>query len=74
MLEIGWFSTKLFFKGKMLRDPIYFFQQIGIGFSISLLLLMWLSQTSIPFWGTIAISSFIPGSMMPFLLKDFKIK
>ena len=74
MFEIGWVSAKLFFKGKLLRDPIYFFRQIAIGASIGSLLLVTLAQTEIPFWLPVVISSLATGAVMPFLLKDFKIK
>ncbi|MGD1873051.1 MAG: hypothetical protein ACFB02_08345 [Mastigocoleus sp.] len=74
MLEIGWFSTKLFFKGKMLRDPWFFFRQIFTGITICLILLVTLAQTSLPFCVPMTISSLVAGASMPFLLKDFKIK
>ncbi|MBW4684723.1 MAG: hypothetical protein KME40_06390 [Komarekiella atlantica HA4396-MV6] len=74
MLEIGWFSAKLFFKGKLLRDPIYFVQQTAIGVSIGFLLFVLLAQTEIPFWFPVVVSSLVTGMIMPFLLKDFKMK
>ncbi|MBW4641712.1 MAG: hypothetical protein KME23_01575 [Goleter apudmare HA4340-LM2] len=74
MFEIGWFSAKLFFKGKLLRDPIQFVRQTAIGIAIGSLLLVSLAQTEIPFWSTIVISSLVTGAAMPFLLKDFKMK
>lgn len=74
MFEIGWFSAKLFFKGKLLRDPIQFVRQTAIGVAIGSLLLVSLAQTEIPFWFTIVVSSLVTGAAMPFLLKDFKMK
>ncbi|NDJ23660.1 hypothetical protein GS682_18855 [Nostoc sp. B(2019)] len=74
MLEIGWFSAKLFFKGKLLRNPIYFVQQTAIGVSIGFLLLVLLAQAEIPFWLPVVLSSLVTGMIMPFLLKDFKMK
>ncbi|MBH8577623.1 hypothetical protein I8752_32600 [Nostocaceae cyanobacterium CENA369] len=74
MLEIGWFSAKLFFQGKLLRDPIYFIRQTTIGISLGLLLLLLLAQANIPFCLPITLSSLITGIIMPFLLKDFKMK
>lgn len=74
MLEIGWFSAKLFFKGKLLRDPLYFVRQTAIGFSIGSLLLVALAQAPIPLWIPITVSSLVTGAVMPFLLKDFKMK
>ncbi len=74
MFKIGWFSAKLFLKGKLLRDPIQFVRQTAIGITIGFLLLVSLAQTEIPFWLTIVVSSLISGASMPFLLKDFKMK
>lgn len=74
MLEIGWFSAKLFFKGKLIRDNMYYVRQTSIGISITFLLLFLLAQTTMPFWVPVVISSFIGGIFMPFLLKDLKMK
>jgi hypothetical protein len=74
MLEIGWFSAKLFFKGKLLRDPMHFLQQTAIGMGIGSLLLVLLAQAEIPFWLPVVVSSLVTGMIMPFLLKDFKMK
>ncbi|MEH2377035.1 hypothetical protein [Nostoc sp.] len=74
MLEIGWFSVKLFFKGKLLRDPMYFVKQTTIGIAVGFLLLVLLAQAPIPFYLPITLSSLVTGMTMPFLLKDFKMK
>ncbi|RUR84701.1 hypothetical protein ACF3DV_20590 [Chlorogloeopsis fritschii PCC 9212] len=74
MLEIGWFSAKLFLKGKLIREPQYFWRQVGIGTSISSLLLFLLLLLKFPLWLTVAASSLTTGTIMPFLLKDFKMK
>ncbi|BAY22905.1 hypothetical protein NIES2100_26690 [Calothrix sp. NIES-2100] len=74
MFELGWLSAKLFFKGKLLRDPIYFVRQLAIGISIGFLILVTLAQTAMPFWLPVIISSLATGAAMPFLLKDFKMK
>jgi hypothetical protein len=74
MLEIGWYSAKLFFKGKLLRDPIHFVRQTGIGVAIGSSLLVSFAQTAVPFWFTVALSSLVTGAVTPFLLKDFKMK
>ncbi|BAZ31097.1 hypothetical protein NIES4074_35680 [Cylindrospermum sp. NIES-4074] len=74
MLEIGWFSAKLFFKGKLLRDPLQFIRQTTIGISIGSLLLVSLAQFNLPFYIPITVSSLVTGAIMPFLLKDFKMK
>ncbi|MBE9208870.1 hypothetical protein IQ244_20450 [Nostoc sp. LEGE 06077] len=74
MFELGWFSAKLFFQGKLLRDPMYFVQQTAIGVSVGLLSLIALAQAEIPLCIPITLSSLITGILMPFLLKDFKMK
>ncbi len=74
MLEIGWFSAKLFFKGKLMRDNMYFVKQTTIGISVAFVILFFLAQTTIPFWVPVVLSSFIGGILMPFLLKDIKMK
>ncbi|MEC4815554.1 MAG: hypothetical protein SAK29_20105 [Scytonema sp. PMC 1069.18] len=74
MFQLGWFSAKLFFKGKLIRDPMYFTQQTAIGTSIGSLLLLLLAVIKIPLLLSVFISSLITGIIMPFLLKDFKMK
>lgn len=74
MLEIGWFSVKLFLKGKLLRDPVFFVKQTTIGVAVGLLLLVLLAQAPIPFYFPIILSSLVTGMIMPYLLKDFKMK
>ncbi|QIR40514.1 hypothetical protein HCG51_30045 [Tolypothrix sp. PCC 7910] len=74
MFELGWFSAKLFFKGRLLRDPMHFIQKIAIAIAIYSFILLSLEQTTMPFWLPIVISSIVTGAAMPFLLKDFKTK
>jgi hypothetical protein len=74
MFEMGWFSLKLFLKGKLIRDPLYFIRQTTIGILIGLLLLVTIAQVNVPLWLPIIVSSLLTGAMMPFLLKDFKTK
>ncbi|MGM3308436.1 hypothetical protein ACSQ6I_21090 [Anabaena sp. WFMT] len=74
MLELSWFSIKLFFKGKLLRDPVNFLGQIIIASTIGTLILVLLAQAEIPLCIPITVSSLITGIITPFLLKDFKMK
>ena len=74
MFEMGWFSVKLFIKGKLIRDPVYFIRQTTIGTAIGLLLLVSIAQVNVPLWLPIIVSSLLTGAIMPFLLKDFKMK
>ena len=74
MLEVGWFSTKLLLKGKLLRNPGYFYRQTALGVSIGSLLFIALAQVEVPFWFPVIVSSLVTGAMMPFLLKDIKMQ
>jgi hypothetical protein len=74
MIEIGWFSAKLFFKGKLIRDPLDFVVKIAIAASIGSIILVLLSQFNCPLWSSIVTASLVTGLVMPFLLKDFKMK
>ncbi|MCV3217465.1 hypothetical protein OGM63_28825 [Plectonema radiosum NIES-515] len=74
MFEMGWFSVKLFLKGKLIRDPVYFIRQTTIGTVIGLFLLVSIAQINVPLWLPIIVSSLLTGAIMPFLLKDFKMK
>ncbi|BAY16138.1 hypothetical protein NIES2109_25870 [Nostoc sp. HK-01] len=74
MFELGWYSAKLFFKGKLIREPLHFVQQTSIGIGVGLLSLIALAQADIPLCIPITVSSLITGILMPFLLKDFKMK
>lgn len=74
MLEVGWFSTKLLLKGKLLRNPFYFIRQIAIGISIGVVLLIALAKVGTTLLLPIIISSLATGISMPFLLKDLKLQ
>ncbi|ADI65380.1 hypothetical protein [Trichormus azollae] len=74
MLQLSWFSFKLLLKGKLFRDPLYFVRQTTIASSIGTLLLVLLAQLEIPLCIPITVSSLITGVIMPFLLKDFRMK
>jgi hypothetical protein len=74
MFDVGWFSAKLFLKGKLLRDPVDFALKTSFASGVGLLLLLSLSLLKLPLCIPITISSLVAGSIMPFLLKDFKIK
>ena len=74
MLEVGWFSTKLLLKGKLLRNPGYFYRQLATGITIGLLLLVGMEQTGLNLLIAIIVSSLALGIAMPFLLKDVKLQ
>ncbi|NJM72846.1 MAG: hypothetical protein HC862_23400 [Scytonema sp. RU_4_4] len=74
MFQLGWFSAQLFFKGKLIRDLVHFTQKTAIGATLGSLLLVFLAFVKLPLLLSVAISSLVTGTMMPFLLKDFKMK
>ena len=74
MLEVGWFSSKLLFKGKLLRNPGYFARGTSVGVAMGVLLLAGLHHGGVNLAVAIALSSFISGFAMPFLLKDVKMQ
>lgn len=74
MLEVGWFSTKLLLKGKLLRNPGYFARETAIGVAIGFLSLVGLHQMGLDLWLAIALSSTLTGALMPYLLKDVKMQ
>lgn len=74
MLELSWFSIKLFLKGKLFRDPIYFLRQTIIASGIGTVILVLIAQASIPLCIPITVASLITGAIMPFLLQDFRMK
>ncbi|NEO58500.1 MAG: hypothetical protein F6K54_38880 [Okeania sp. SIO3B5] len=74
MLEVGWFSTKLLLKGKLLRNPFYFFKQVTIATSFGALLLIAMAKMGTTLLLPIIVSSLVTGISMPFLLKDIKLQ
>ncbi len=74
MLEVGWFSAKLFLKGKLLRDPFYLIKQVALATSVGALLLIAVAQVATTLLFPIIISSLATGICMPFLLKDLKLQ
>lgn len=74
MLEVGWFSTKLLLKGKLLRNPDYFAKQTTIGVIIGCLLLVGLDRLGVQLWLSVPVSGLLTGVLMPFLLKDVRMQ
>jgi hypothetical protein len=74
MLEIAWFATKLFMKGKLLRDPVHFIKLIIFGTTIGLILFLSLAQIQVPLGVAVIVSSLLTGIVMPYLFYDFKMK
>jgi hypothetical protein len=74
MLEIAWFATRLFFQGKLLRDPVDFIKNIVFGTVIGLTLFLSLARAEIALGIAVIISSLVTGIIMPYLFRDFKMK
>ncbi|MCL2935662.1 MAG: hypothetical protein O4805_20705 [Trichodesmium sp. St16_bin2-tuft] len=74
MLEIGWYSAKLLLKGKLIRDPFDFIKQVALAATVGVLLLIVMAQMETTLLLPIIISSLGTGIIMPFLLKDMKLK
>ncbi|HAC63823.1 MAG TPA: hypothetical protein DCF68_09860 [Cyanothece sp. UBA12306] len=74
MLDFIWYSMKLFFQGKLLSNPGYFYRQLTLGIILGLVLLISLGETGMNLGFVVAISSLIMGMTMPFLLKDVKMQ
>lgn len=74
MLEVGWFSTKLLAKGKLLRNPAYFARETVLGVMLGFLLLLGLDKLGVELWISIPVMGLITGMLMPFLLKDVKMQ
>jgi hypothetical protein len=74
MLQIAWFATRLFFKGKLLRDPMNFVKLLLIGTTTGLGLFLSLNQIGTPLGLNVMTSSLLIGMMMPYLFRDFKMK
>jgi hypothetical protein len=75
MIEVGWFSTKLLLKGELLDNPGYFAREVLIGVMINFFLLLGLYRLAgLPIAVCILISSLITGAIMPYLLKDVRMK
>ncbi|MDE5115039.1 MAG: hypothetical protein O4803_12635 [Trichodesmium sp. St15_bin1_1] len=74
MLEIGWYSAKLLLKGKLIRNPLDFIKQVALAATVGVLLLIVMAQMETTLLLPIIISSLGTGIIMPFLLKDMKLK
>ena len=74
MLEVGWYSTKLLLKGKLLRNPFYFIKQVALATAVGALILIIMAQIETTLLLPIIFSSLATGIAMPFLLKDVKLQ
>lgn len=65
-------SLKLFFKGKLFRDPRAVFRKWLIGFLAALIAVIVLAKAGLPIGWTVAIAALGTGLLQPYLFKDLK--
>jgi hypothetical protein len=64
----------LLLKGKLIRNPLDFIKQVALAATVGVLLLIVMAQMETTLLLPIIISSLGTGIIMPFLLKDMKLK
>lgn len=74
MLEVGWFSTKLLLKGKLLRNPGYFARETALGAAIGFLTLVGTNLLGADLLLSVTAAGLLTGLLMPYLLKDVKMQ
>jgi hypothetical protein len=65
-------SARLFFKGKLFRDPGMVLRQWLIGFAITLVALLMLAALGVPLWLAVLLASAGGGALQPVLFKNLK--
>ncbi|MFC4252985.1 hypothetical protein [Sinimarinibacterium flocculans] len=65
-------SLKLFFKGKLFRDPAMVVRQWAIGFVPALIAVVVLVKIGLPVWLVVLGVGLIFGALQPWLFKDLK--
>jgi uncharacterized protein involved in cysteine biosynthesis len=71
MFDMFMNSVKLFFAGRLFRDPREVFKQWLKGFAVSLAVLLVLGWLFSPLWGVVA-AALAGGLAQPVLFKDLK--
>jgi hypothetical protein len=65
-------SFRLFFKGKLFRDPREVVRRWLIGVVVSFLVLVGLSKLGLPLGVAVVIASLAAGLLQPWLFKDLR--
>jgi membrane associated rhomboid family serine protease len=65
-------SLRLFFKGKLFREPRAMFRQWLIGFAAALVAVVLLAKLGVPLWGSVAAAALVAGVLQPYLFKNLK--
>jgi Flp pilus assembly protein TadB len=72
MLDMFINSMKLFFKGKLFRDPKAVVRQWAIGLAATLAVFVVLAILGLPLTIAVGIAAIAGGALQPFLFKDLK--
>jgi hypothetical protein len=72
MWEMFSSSLRLFFKGKLFRDPGAVFRQWLIGFAVAVGAVIALVKLGMPTWAAVALAAMGVGVLQPFLFKNLK--
>jgi len=70
MLDMVIHSMKLFFAGKLFRDNWAFFRQLGLGFLVTLVLMVGIGWVNL--WLGMVAGGAIGGALVPWLFRDLK--
>ncbi len=72
MLDMFLNSLKLFFKGKLFREPRQVAKQWLIGFVVALVLLPLLVKLGVPLWLAVVVVALSTGALQPWLFRNLK--
>ena len=65
-------SLKLFFKGKLFREPLQVARQWAIGFGTAVVLLPVLVKLGAPLWLAVIVVALCTGALQPWLFRNLK--
>ena len=65
-------SSRLFFRGKLFREPKMVLRQWLIGMAFTLLVLLVLAKAGLALWLAVLLASLCGGALQPYLFKDLK--
>lgn len=72
MWDMFFNSSKLFFKGKLFRDPRAVLRQWLIGLVLTMIVLVILAKVGVPMWLAILVAALGGGALQPWLFRDLK--
>ena len=65
-------SSRLFFRGKLFRDPREVLKKWLIGFAVALVSLVAFKWIGLPLWLAVTASALGAGALQPYLFRDLK--